>query len=543
MTRRRAPSRLLAPALLAGAAAAALAGCAASPEYAIAPGGSAGPSGRAEPVRPAYPVSADDAARTAGGSAPPAVAATAPAATDDDLAPGPRVAPAPVDAQPLDAPPPASATPSAGSPPQAATPSPPAPGLAYAELQRREVERRHDELEARRRRAVAAKAKSLLPEHREPDVRRYTLARGDTLYGMGRRFGLEPRTLAKALGVKLTATLQPGETVTLPDDAEPGRHASAGARGELDVTPGRVIAPTRAERAAALAKAERAVPSVPTLEIAETTAPAVRPPRPRVDYLPPKPFDVPPLPSRAAELPATAVRSSVPPTSDRSAAAFASAPPVREVVPATPSSPRPYTSLGALGASRTGASSPPSSRSGRRTESDAQAAYQVAAARAAARAGATSPDPSSSSTGMGVESGRGRFRWPVRGEVLSGFGSKGPGQRNDGVDIAAVDGEPVRAAAAGEVVYAGHDVPALGNLVAVKHTDGWVTIYGNLQRITVRPRDKVGQGGQVGLAGTSGVAARPQVHFEVRYAPSATDKARPVDPQLVLPGGGPQAAG
>lgn len=132
--------------------------------------------------------------------------------------------------------------------------------------------------------------------------------------------------------------------------------------------------------------------------------------------------------------------------------------------------------------------------------------------------------------------GRGRFVWPVRGAVLSTFGPKGPGQRNDGVDIAATEGDAVRAAAGGQVVYAGHDVPALGNLVAVKHADGWVTIYANLQRITVRPRDQVAQGAQVGLAGRTGAAERAQVHFEVRYAPQPTEKARPVDPQLVLPG-------
>ena len=70
---------------------------------------------------------------------------------------------------------------------------------------------------------------------------------------------------------------------------------------------------------------------------------------------------------------------------------------------------------------------------------------------------------------------KGRFTWPLRGQILSGFGVKGPGQRNDGVNIAAESGETVKAAAAGVVVYAGNSVPAFGNLVLVKHPGGWAT--------------------------------------------------------------------
>ncbi|MGC8001600.1 murein hydrolase activator EnvC family protein, partial [Salmonella enterica] len=69
---------------------------------------------------------------------------------------------------------------------------------------------------------------------------------------------------------------------------------------------------------------------------------------------------------------------------------------------------------------------------------------------------------------------------PVRGEILSGFGPKGPSQRNDGVNIRVNTGEAIRAAAAGDVVYAGDQVPGFGNLVLIKHADGWVTAYGHL---------------------------------------------------------------
>jgi murein DD-endopeptidase MepM/ murein hydrolase activator NlpD len=130
--------------------------------------------------------------------------------------------------------------------------------------------------------------------------------------------------------------------------------------------------------------------------------------------------------------------------------------------------------------------------------------------------------------------GRGRFEWPLRGDIMSEFGPKGTGQRNDGINIRARDGDPVRAAAAGDVVYAGDQVPGFGNLVLVKHADGWVTAYGHLGRVDVKMQQKVVQGQQLGMAGTSGGVNEPQLHFEVRYAPSPTERARPVDPQLVL---------
>ena len=130
--------------------------------------------------------------------------------------------------------------------------------------------------------------------------------------------------------------------------------------------------------------------------------------------------------------------------------------------------------------------------------------------------------------------GRGRFAWPVRGELLSGFGPKPGGQRNDGMDIAGPAGQPVMAAAAGEVVYAGNQVPGFGNLVLIKHEGGWVTAYAHLARTEVKIKDHVSQGDEIGQVGTSGGVEQPQLHFEIRYAPSPRDKARPIDPTLVL---------
>lgn len=133
--------------------------------------------------------------------------------------------------------------------------------------------------------------------------------------------------------------------------------------------------------------------------------------------------------------------------------------------------------------------------------------------------------------------GKGRFQWPLKGDLLSDFGAKPGGQRNDGINIQAEAGASVRASADGDVVYAGDQVPGFGNLVLIKHADGWVTAYGHLGRVDVKMQQKVTQGQQIGQAGQTGGVPEPQLHFEVRYAPNplAGDRARPVDPKLVLP--------
>jgi murein DD-endopeptidase MepM/ murein hydrolase activator NlpD len=130
--------------------------------------------------------------------------------------------------------------------------------------------------------------------------------------------------------------------------------------------------------------------------------------------------------------------------------------------------------------------------------------------------------------------GRGRFVWPVKGDVLSGFGPKPGGQANDGLDIAAKANSPVLAAASGDVVYSGNQITEFGNLVLIKHEGGWVTAYGHLAQSEVKIRQHVSQGDEIGQVGQTGGVDTPQLHFEIRYAPSGRDKARPIDPTLVL---------
>jgi murein DD-endopeptidase MepM/ murein hydrolase activator NlpD len=126
-------------------------------------------------------------------------------------------------------------------------------------------------------------------------------------------------------------------------------------------------------------------------------------------------------------------------------------------------------------------------------------------------------------------SGNFRFLWPVSGPVLRGYGVGADGQRNDGVNIAVSRGAEVRAAAAGEVVYSGSELSGFGNLLLIRHPEGWVSAYGHLEGPLVREGDRVGQGAVIARAGQTGSVNRPQVHFELRRGRD------PVDPTAHMP--------
>ncbi|MEO5373837.1 MAG: LysM peptidoglycan-binding domain-containing M23 family metallopeptidase [Alphaproteobacteria bacterium] len=121
-----------------------------------------------------------------------------------------------------------------------------------------------------------------------------------------------------------------------------------------------------------------------------------------------------------------------------------------------------------------------------------------------------------------ARSGR-AFQWPVAGKVVAKYGSMGDGLQNDGVNIAVPRGTPVRAADNGVVVYAGNELKGFGNLLLIKHADGWMTAYAHHETITVNRGDKVTRGQVVGTVGSSGSAPFPQLHFEVRRGVKAVD--------------------
>ncbi len=117
----------------------------------------------------------------------------------------------------------------------------------------------------------------------------------------------------------------------------------------------------------------------------------------------------------------------------------------------------------------------------------------------------------------------GRFAWPVKGPILSSFGAKAGGLYNDGINISAKKGAPMKAAENGIVAYAGNELRGFGNLVLIRHRGGWMTAYAHADRILVKRGDTVKKGQMIGRAGSSGSVTRPQVHFEIRKGSQAVD--------------------
>ena len=124
------------------------------------------------------------------------------------------------------------------------------------------------------------------------------------------------------------------------------------------------------------------------------------------------------------------------------------------------------------------------------------------------------------------------FRWPVRGRVISGYGPKTTGTQNDGINVAVPEGTPIKAAEDGVVAYAGNELKSYGNLVLIRHSNGYVTAYAHASEITVKRDEPIKRGQVIGKSGQTGNVTSPQLHFEIRKGSS------PVDPMPYLDKGG-----
>lgn len=140
------------------------------------------------------------------------------------------------------------------------------------------------------------------------------------------------------------------------------------------------------------------------------------------------------------------------------------------------------------------------------------------ATNAASKPESTKPQQAAEPAGEG-------FRWPARGRVINGFGNG-----NEGINIAVPEGTPVKAAEGGVVAYAGSELKGYGNLVLVRHDNGWVSAYANNAELKVKRGDKVTRGQTIARSGQTGNVTSPQLHFELRKG------STPVDPLPHLAG-------
>lgn len=129
--------------------------------------------------------------------------------------------------------------------------------------------------------------------------------------------------------------------------------------------------------------------------------------------------------------------------------------------------------------------------------------------------GASTPQTASITPDI-VPTGNGMFAMPVKGKVISSYGAKPGGLYNDGINIAAPAGSTVHAAGPGTVVYAGNGLSGYGNLVLIRHDDGYFTIYGHMADLRIAKGASVTRGQSIGSVGASGKVSEPQLHFEVR---------------------------
>jgi murein DD-endopeptidase MepM/ murein hydrolase activator NlpD len=131
--------------------------------------------------------------------------------------------------------------------------------------------------------------------------------------------------------------------------------------------------------------------------------------------------------------------------------------------------------------------------------------------------------PDAGSPATPPAAGTGAFLWPVRGHILANYGSKSDGTHNDGINIAAPRGTAVQAVDAGVVAYTGNELRGYGNLVLVRHANGWISAYAHCDAILVKRGEKVERGQVIARVGSTGNVSEPQLHFELRRGQHAVD--------------------
>lgn len=315
----------------------------------------------------------------------------------------------------------------------------------------------------------------------------YVVKPGDTLYGLSRQYQVDTAELVRLNNLQQPYTLKTGQTLRLPGQSPVPANTTAitsAAAAPVAKPPG-MPAPGRKPEAPPAAssmpteRAQRPTVEVTTLPPPPSAAPAtVAPVRP--------PVAAPTATASGAAPGRKGVETeslAPPPTAQQTQTAPAAVAPDRRPAPPSASTTPPP-------AAAPVAEPPPT---------------QVAAA----------PPVPAREEAVPARAGN-RFLWPVRGTILSGFGEKPGGLRNDGINIGAPRGTAVAAAENGVVAYAGNQLKSFGNLVLIRHDGGWVTVYAHLDAIGVEQGQRVTRGQGIGTVGQTGNVRSPQLHFAVR---------------------------
>lgn len=352
---------------------------------------------------------------------------------------------------------------------------------------------------------------------------------GDTLYGISKRYGVSIAALIELNHLTSGSSLKPGQQLVLPANGTTSRRVASRSQPERTASLEPPAAPSRPEPPRYEPAGKSAQPAAEPAPVAEASGPShtikageslygiarqhhvtlaelmringiTEPRRVRVGT-------VLRLPGHGG--------SSV--TAERAPAPPAVAPPAPEAAPSAPQ--------GQPGSFKVINPSQPPPAEPRREASRSDVRTDTPPVPTQPEAQAPSkPTPPVKSASADL-----KFRWPVRGRVISGFGNRPDGTHNDGINLAVPHGTDVHAAENGRVVYAGNELKGYGNLILIRHDSGnWVTAYAHSEQMLVKRDDVVKRGQVIAKAGKTGTVDQPQVHFELRQG------STPVDPTPYL---------
>lgn len=330
-----------------------------------------------------------------------------------------------------------------------------------------------------------------------PRQKVHTVESGETLYSVSRKYGVDVSALVRANNLQEPYAIRVGQKLTLPAPVVAS------------------VQPTPAFTPSSPPLSQVAVAPPPTAPVAETVPARPVLPPPTAAEPPPPAREVAPTP---APPPTPVARPVPPPVAPAPTAAPTAAP---------PPAPKPQSNTAAIPAPTPAedppkpaavAESAPAAPPEPPTKPTPAAAPPPAAAREESGRQPPPPPPRAGKT----------FAWPVRGRVIATFGSQGGGLHNDGINIQAPKGTPVRAAENGVVAYAGGEIKGFGNLLLIRHADGFMTAYAHNEALLVKRGDVVRRGQVISRVGATGNVEFPQLHFEVRKGSQA------VDPEQVL---------
>lgn len=351
---------------------------------------------------------------------------------------------------------------------------------------------------------------------------------GDTLYGISKRYRVAISELM-ALNSLQNPNIRPGQKLTVPGGKRAvAQRPTAAAAAELPAP-----APVKPSKAARVAPVPAAAPAaVATAPV----APAAAAPAPATVAEWNGSYTIAQGDSlfaiarkhkvKAADL--QSINNITDPTKVRPGTVLkvpgdgsAPAAPAVAEVPATAPAVAPVTTAKVAAAAPSGAKPKIINAA---TEPAAQPEQRVAAlgSNAPVQSDATAVAPKAATPA--VAGATGKFRWPVKGKVITSFGPRADNTHNDGINISVPAGTDVLAAEAGTIAYAGSELKGYGNLILVRHEGNWVSAYAHNDQLLVKRGDKVKRGQSIAKAGNTGSVDQPQVHFELRQG------SKPIDP-------------